>query len=109
MVARGQLSLHCLGKMLTPDSLELDPENIPSLETTNQLNIVDHAKPYVMSEIFLTSLPTLQQQIEKSQWGCRGWTLQEALLSPRCLYFTYDQLYFQCNLAQCCESLRRLK
>ena len=40
-----------------------------------------------------------------SVWGSRAWTLQEALLSPRCLYLSDHQLYFECNVMQCCESL----
>ena len=50
-------------------------------------------------------MPTLFQQIDMSTWGSRAWTLQEALLSPRCLYLSDHQLYFECNVMQCCESL----
>ena len=49
--------------------------------------------------------PTLTQQIWMSPWGTRAWTLQEALLSPRSLYLSDHQLYFECNAMQCCESL----
>jgi hypothetical protein len=50
-------------------------------------------------------MPTLSQQIWRAAWGTRAWTLQEALLSPRCLYISDHQLYFECNGMQCCESL----
>lgn len=50
-------------------------------------------------------MPTLTQQIWVSPWGRRAWTLQEALLSPRSLYLSDHQLYFECNAMQCCESL----
>ena len=50
-------------------------------------------------------MPTLSQHISMSVWGSRAWTLQEALLSPRCLYLSDHQLYFECNTMQCCESL----
>lgn len=50
-------------------------------------------------------MPTLSQQIWRAPWGKRAWTLQEALLAPRCLYIGDDQLYFECNGMQCCESL----
>ncbi len=50
-------------------------------------------------------MPTLGQQIDASAWGSRAWTFQEALLSPRCLYLSDHQFYFECNAIQCCESL----
>ena len=50
-------------------------------------------------------MPTLSHHIWRSHWGSRAWTFQEALLSPRCLYLSNYQLYFQCNAMQCCESL----
>jgi hypothetical protein len=46
----------------------------------------------------VSTMPTLAQQISHSPWDKWAWTLQEALLSWRCLYFTKDQVY-------CCESL----
>jgi hypothetical protein len=52
-----------------------------------------------------TVLPTLQQQINKSKWATRAWTYQEAFLSPRNIYFTADQVYFSCNILQCCEAI----
>jgi hypothetical protein len=42
-------------------------------------------------------MPTLTQQIWMSPWGKRAWTLQEAILSPRCLYLSDHQLYFECS------------
>jgi hypothetical protein len=52
-----------------------------------------------------TTMPNLRQQIERSTWATRAWTYQEALLSPRCIYFTQHQVYFECNILQCCESI----
>ena len=51
------------------------------------------------------TMPTLRQQIQRSNWATRAWTYQEALLSPRCIYFTQHQVYFECNVSQCCESI----
>ena len=35
--------------------------------------------------------------LDASKWDTRAWTLQEHLLSKRCLYFSNDCVYFQCN------------
>lgn len=34
------------------------------------------------------TMPTLSQQTWVCPWSHRAWTLQEAMLSPRCLYFS---------------------
>jgi len=52
-----------------------------------------------------TTGPTLSQQIARSRWGTRAWTFQEAILSPRCLYLTEEQAYFECNYQSSCESI----
>jgi Heterokaryon incompatibility protein (HET) len=50
-------------------------------------------------------MPTLSRQTHNTKWGSRSWTLQEALLSHRCIYVTDHQVYFECNAMQCSESL----
>lgn len=54
-------------------------------------------------------MPTLSQLIWVAPWARRAWTLQEALLSPRCLYISDYQIYFECNAMQCSESLDQTK
>ncbi|KAI0975606.1 heterokaryon incompatibility protein-domain-containing protein [Xylaria arbuscula] len=43
------------------------------------------------------TLPLPHSSITKSKWATRGWTYQEAILSRRLLFFTDDQLYFECH------------
>ena len=43
--------------------------------------------------------------IRKSKWWTRAWTFQEAVLSRRRLYFTPDQVYFECRLMHHCETI----
>ena len=38
-----------------------------------------------------------RRAIETSKWASRGWTLQEELLSRRCLYFTEREVVFSCK------------
>ncbi|KAK7932234.1 heterokaryon incompatibility protein-domain-containing protein [Apiospora marii] len=42
-------------------------------------------------------LPPLSSVIQKSTWNSRAWTFQEGLLSRRCLYFTENQIFWQCR------------
>lgn len=41
---------------------------------------------------------------ESSMWNTRGWILQEQLLASRNIYFSQDNVYFQCNEALQCET-----
>ncbi|EIW87353.1 HET-domain-containing protein [Coniophora puteana RWD-64-598 SS2] len=41
-------------------------------------------------------LPTPQEALAHSRWMTRGWTYQELMLSRRRLYFTDDQVFFEC-------------
>ncbi|RMJ07770.1 hypothetical protein CDV36_012632 [Fusarium kuroshium] len=52
-----------------------------------------------------TALSSLETHIGRSKWATRGWTFQEGILSPRCLYFTEEQAFYRCNVLEACESL----
>ncbi|TPX16006.1 uncharacterized protein E0L32_000340 [Thyridium curvatum] len=57
------------------------------------------AQPYAKagSHLLLSSLSDPQELVRESVWATRGWTFQEARLSSRRLYFTEEQVYFECN------------
>lgn len=42
--------------------------------------------------------------LQASTWNTRGWTLQERLLSRRCIYFPADAFYFECNRGTLAEA-----
>ncbi|KAK2924453.1 Heterokaryon incompatibility [Fusarium oxysporum f. sp. vasinfectum] len=44
------------------------------------------------------------EQIRSSRWASRGWTYQEGILSHRRIFFTNEQVIFQCNNMTCLES-----
>lgn len=44
--------------------------------------------------------PSLSEEIRTSVWNTRGWTFQEQALSQRCLYFTPEELFFNCRELQ---------
>ncbi|CAO2655027.1 Nn.00g117600.m01.CDS01 [Neocucurbitaria sp. VM-36] len=56
-------------------------------------------------DILVSVGETLRQQVSRSRWGTRAWTYQEALLSPRCLFIANEQLYFECNSANSCDTV----
>ncbi|KAG8349379.1 hypothetical protein FVEN_g12406 [Fusarium venenatum] len=43
-------------------------------------------------------------KIRSSRWASRGWTYQEGILSRRRIFFTSDQVMFQCNNMTCLEA-----
>ena len=46
---------------------------------------------------FFTTKPSIDTAISDSVWFTRGWCFQEAILSPRRLFFTDHELYFETN------------
>jgi hypothetical protein len=54
----------------------------------------------------MTSVQHLQGSIvtpESSRWARRAWTFQERLLSHRCVIFTKEQVWWDCQCATWCE------
>jgi hypothetical protein len=54
----------------------------------------------------VTSLRSPQDVVKSSKWASRGWTFQEAKLSRRTLFFTDDQLFFECASMSCQETIQ---
>jgi hypothetical protein len=64
-----------------------------------------HPTAQVGSMNVIPTLPDQHNTIVASKWWTRAWTYGEAVLSRRRLVFTEEQVYFECNVMNCCESL----
>ncbi|KAF2205524.1 HET-domain-containing protein [Delitschia confertaspora ATCC 74209] len=51
----------------------------------------------VGGQILVARTPWLSPLLSASYYNKRGWTFQERILSTRCLYFTENNVYFQCS------------
>jgi hypothetical protein len=49
-----------------------------------------------VTEHLSLSPPSLGEEVRNSVWNTRGWTFQEQALSQRCLYFTDEEVFFNC-------------
>ena len=49
-----------------------------------------------ITEHLSLSPPSLGEEVRNSVWNTRGWTFQEHGLSQRCLYFTDEEVFFNC-------------
>ena len=52
-----------------------------------------------------STFPSARWAICDSLWNSRGWTLQEARLARRCLFFTQYQMYFVCHTGTRSEAM----
>jgi hypothetical protein len=75
--------------------------NMPGvqLDTRNITSLGYHA----WGVNLVSGRPSLAASIAQSDWESRGWTLQEKFFSKRLLYFTNDQVFFQCAHATWAE------
>ncbi|KAF2741726.1 hypothetical protein M011DRAFT_514204, partial [Sporormia fimetaria CBS 119925] len=58
-----------------------------------------------LANMKFVSIPHPRHEIEGSRWAERGWTYQEVMLSRRRLIFTDTQVYFQCAVMSCMETI----
>ena len=56
------------------------------------------------SVVVSANLKLFRDTVREGPLGRQGWVQQERLLSRQCLYYTNDQLYWQCASAQLAES-----
>ncbi|KAK0649578.1 heterokaryon incompatibility protein-domain-containing protein [Cercophora newfieldiana] len=89
---------------LDADSAESGISRVQNRTGTGSLDCREEESFCVNGVIFRPIRGSLQQAIDESPWNKRAWTYQEAVLSPRCLYFSEDEVHFECGLVQFCES-----
>lgn len=53
----------------------------------------------------LSLFPVLHQELMRSTYNTRAWTLQELILCSRRILFGKHQIHFSCNTANHCESI----
>jgi hypothetical protein len=81
------------------------PSASTGLPRMSSTSIIPQLRCRVSNRTIVGTMPTLSELIWVSNWGLRAWTLQEALLSRRCIYLSDYQMYSECNAMQCSESL----
>jgi len=55
---------------------------------------------------FVSSLRPPRDVVMSSKWASRAWTFQEAVLSRRALFFTDEQMFFECASMSCQETIQ---
>ena len=55
------------------------------------------------------NIDDFRNDVELSHLNCRGWVLQERVLSRRTIHFTSSQTYWECGAGVHCETLTRLR
>ncbi|KAI1753227.1 HET-domain-containing protein [Xylaria castorea] len=65
--------------------------------------IQPHVATTTHTLVSLMSYPL--NQVLASKWATRGWTYQEGVLARRRVFFTSEQVYFECGVYGCMETL----
>ena len=64
--------------------------------------------PMLEEELYRSQLGSLLEA-ERGIWMTRGWCYQEGILSPRCLIFTRNQIFWKCSEELLCESIQGIE
>lgn len=72
-----------------------DVPGIPGVNTRPRRSSL-HSRKWSYHSDGYTVEPDFYDVVNRSIWNTRGWTFQERLMSPRCLYITEYQVYFNC-------------
>ncbi|CZR51376.1 uncharacterized protein PAC_01251 [Phialocephala subalpina] len=75
---------------------------LPGLRPRSRLPL----KPvvHIADHVLISGPPCLDEVLKSSKYETRGWTLQERVLSRRCLYISEQGMYFQCNTSTWSET-----
>ncbi|GES61569.1 hypothetical protein ATETN484_0006022800 [Aspergillus terreus] len=80
-------------------------QGLPGTSSTPRANIQGQSSLLYRGKRLSLSLPNPRTRLTNSIWMTRGWTYQEAVLSRRCIYFTEQEIYFECRMAAWRESI----
>ncbi|KAH7076975.1 heterokaryon incompatibility protein-domain-containing protein [Paraphoma chrysanthemicola] len=84
----------------------LESTGIRKLRVSNRsVDLAYDPDSKAVEEVYITATPmSLGLVLDASKWESRGWTFQERLLSKRCLFFSNDTVYYQCQKETCSET-----
>ncbi|ERF75873.1 hypothetical protein EPUS_01239 [Endocarpon pusillum Z07020] len=80
-----------------------NPQGIPGVNDSDRW--VRQSSEQFDGMTLVTSHLSLGMVVKSSAWGRRGWIFQEGLMSPRCIVFGPEQVYYQCAGGIWCESM----
>ncbi|KAF7184823.1 hypothetical protein CNMCM7691_006692 [Aspergillus felis] len=80
-------------------------QGLPGTSSTPRAKIQVQSSLLYRGKRLSLSLPNPRTRLTNSIWMTRGWTYQEAVLSRRCIYFTEQEIYFECRMATWRESI----
>jgi hypothetical protein len=76
---------------------------LPGINGTRR---IEQQRVTVRNQRLISTLPSGQYSVKTSKWQTRGWTFQEGILSTRRLFFTDNQVLFECNSMHCSEAYK---